>query len=95
MNIGTNLLKADRVGVRDLKEHLSSKLLKKILIVTEHGDPVSVNIPYSEIMELVDIIDEIIDKETFKIVHEARKAIKAGTKGVSVTALFKRIRKKR
>lgn len=95
MGIASDLLKAEHIGVRDIKEHLSTKLLNKILVITDRGEPVSVNLPYSDVLELVDIIDEMTDLETMATVSEARKAIREGTKGILVSRLFKKIRAQR
>ncbi|MEA3305541.1 MAG: hypothetical protein U9R52_01860 [Candidatus Omnitrophota bacterium] len=95
MNFSINLLKADHIGIRDLKGHLSRRFLKKLLIITDHGTPVSVNLPYSDLLELADILDELADPEIVATVQEGRAAIKAGAKGISVFNLFNRIRARR
>ncbi len=94
MSIATDLLKAEHMGIRDLKEHLSTKLLEKVLVITDRGTPMSVNLPYSDVLELTDIIDELSDLETLATVTEGRKAIRQGAKGILVSGLFKKIRKK-
>lgn len=96
MSIAIDLLKAPHVGIRDLKENLS-KFLKKNspLVITERGEPVDVILPYSEMMDLVDIFEEATDPATLAMVLEGKKAIKAGSKGVPVSNLFKAIREKR
>jgi len=95
MSISTDLLKADRVGVRDLKEHLSRKFLARALVITDRGVPVSVNLPYSDVLELTDIIDELLDSRTLMDVFNARKAIRHGAKGINVSRLFGKIRSRR
>jgi PHD/YefM family antitoxin component YafN of YafNO toxin-antitoxin module len=95
MSVATDLLKANRVGIRDLKEHLSGKFLKETLVITDRGTPVSVNLPYSDVLELMDILDELSDPGTIKAVQEGRKAIKAGVEGIPVSKVFDRIRSKR
>jgi hypothetical protein len=95
MSISTDLLKAHRVGMRDFKAHISKAYLGKIVIVTSEGDPVSVNIPYEEILEMVDLLDEITDKKTMETVEMGRKSIRSGSKGISVKKSFKNIRTKR
>jgi PHD/YefM family antitoxin component YafN of YafNO toxin-antitoxin module len=92
MSIAVDLFKADHIGVSDLKEHLSTRLLNKLLVITDRGTPVSVNLPYSDVLELLDILDELTDPETVKIIKEGREAIEAGTEGVPVSNLFDRIR---
>ncbi len=94
MSIATDLLKADHMGIRDLKEHLSAKLLEKVLVITDRGAPMSVNLPYSDVLELTDLLDELLDLETIGTIREAREAIKAGAKGVAVSNLFRKIRAK-
>jgi len=95
MSISTDLLKADRVGVRDLKEHLSKKFLAKALVITDRGVPISVNLPYSDVLELTDIIDELLDSRVVADVFNSRKAIRRGAKGIGVSRLFNKIRASR
>ncbi len=92
MSIATDLLKANHIGIRNIKEHLSTRLLKDILVITDRGTPVSVNLPYSDVLELADIMDELTDLETVATIREGRKAIQEGAKGISVAHLFKRIK---
>ncbi len=91
MSIATSILKAPHVGIRDLKIHLSSLLKKGSLIVTERGKPVNVILPYSDMIELLDMIDEITDPEIIKIMQEGRKAISTGVKGIPVSNVFKKL----
>jgi len=94
MSIATDLLKAHRIGIRNLKEHLSTKFLSEILVITDRGTPISVNLPYSDVLELMDILDELADLETVATIGEGRRAIKAEAKGIPVSNLFDRIRAK-
>lgn len=94
MSIATELLKAPHVGIRDIKERLSRRLLKDMLVITDRGAPVSVNLPYSDVLELADIVDELADLETAAMIQEGRKAIREGARGLAVAQLFKRIRAK-
>ncbi len=94
MNIAAEILKAPHMGIRDIKEHISKQLLKKMLVITDRGVPVSVNLPYSDVLELTDIVDELTDLETITIVQEGRRAIHEGAKGLPVGQLFKRVREK-
>ena len=92
MTIATAILKAPHRGIRDLKEHLSKALLKKFLVVTDHGKPISVNLPYEEVMELLDIIDELSDSKTIEAVIEGRQAVSKGAEGIPVSKVFNKIR---
>ncbi len=91
MSIATSILKSPHVGIRDLKIHLSSLLKKGSLIVTERGKPVNVILPYSDMIELLDMLDEITDPETIKTIQEGRKAISTGVKGIPVSNVFKKL----
>ncbi|MDI6751435.1 MAG: hypothetical protein QME07_01040 [bacterium] len=51
---------------------MSTKLLDEVLIITDRGTPISVNLPYSDLLELVDIIDELSDSETIASVQEGK-----------------------
>ena len=66
---------------------------EKIFVVTTKGKPVSVNLPYSDILNLIDIIDEMSDPETLRLVKEHRDAVKRGAKFISATKIFEKIRK--
>ena len=92
MTTAMDLLKAEHVGVREFKEHVSADSLKKITVVTDHGKPISVNLPFDEVLELVDILDELRDHEVLEAVASGRKSIKAGHKGVSVSELFEKLK---
>lgn len=92
MSISTDLLKSQRIGIRDLKEHISTRFLKGIIIITDRGTPVSVNLPYSDVLELMDILDELADIDVIRGVARGRESINKGAKGISVSKLFRRIR---
>ena len=94
MSVAVDILKANRVGVRALKEHLTAKLLHKILIITDRGIPVSVNLPYEDVLELMDILDELSDPEIIATIQEGRKTIREGARGVPVSNFFDRKRKR-
>ena len=59
MRLVRKILKAKRVGIRAFKERLTSSELKTIKVVTNHGKPVSVNLPYQDVLDLVDAIGEL------------------------------------
>jgi len=93
MSVTTELLKAEHVGIRDLRTHLSSFLkINKPVVVTDRGTPSKVLLSYSDMLELTDILDELQDRETIKAVQDGRMAIANGAKGIPVENLFKRIR---
>lgn len=96
MNVATALLRANHMGIRDFKDHLSS-VLKRAgpTVITDNGTPQNVVMPYEDVMELIDILDELQDPDTLKIIAKGRKAIKRGAKGRLVSKLFGKIMAKR
>ncbi len=92
MSIAADLLKANHIEIRDLKEHLTREYLKETLVITERGIPISVNIPYFDVLELVDILEEISDPKIIALVQEGRHAIKRGAKVIPAAPLFKKMR---
>lgn len=94
MTLASILLKAEHIGIRHFKARLSKFLKSRNpLIITERGVPVEVVIPYSEALEMVDLIDEATDLEALKAVQEGKNAIKRGAKGIPLTRLFKEMQK--
>ena len=81
IRIASDLLKANHIGIREMKEKLSKAFLEDPLVITDRGVPVSVNLPYEEVMELIDILDELSDQETLATIAQGRKAIKRKAKG--------------
>lgn len=95
MKIAIDLLKASHVGIRELKGNLTTGLLKRPLVITDRGVPVSVSLPYSDLLELMDILDEISDPQTVATVQEGKEAIRKGNAGIPVSYLFRKIREHR
>ncbi len=94
MTFSAMLLKAPHVGVSEFKSNLSKFIkTKSPFIVTDRGLPVGVMVPYYEIIEIAELMDEATDSETLRAVQEGRAAIKNKTKGVPVSMLFDKIRK--
>ncbi len=92
MTTAVDLLKAKHCGVREYKEHLSASFLKDFVVITDRGKPVSVNLPYEEMLEILDIFDEILDPQTVSNILEGRKSIKSGAKGIPVSNLFNKLK---
>ena len=85
MGFAINFLRAKHVGIREFKDNISGLFKKRgLLIVTEHGEPTRVVMPYEEMLEMVDLMEELNDPHTLALVAEGRKAIRSGSKGVPV-----------
>jgi len=91
MTLARTLLKARTIGVRKFRDKVS-KLIRshEMFVVTEHGSPTSVFLPYDDILEIVDVLEELQDKETLKAVAKGRKSIKRGAKGILALKVFKK-----
>ena len=61
-----------------------------MFVVTEHGQPTGVLLPYENILEIVDILDELRDKSTLKDIALGRKSISRGAKGILASTVFKK-----
>lgn len=87
----TALLKAKHVGIKDLKNHLS-KLLKthKPLVATDRGEPTYFFIPYHEMVEIVEMLEELSDPETLRRIQEGRKTYREGG-WIPVSKLWKNL----
>lgn len=91
MTFGNALLKAKTIGVRNFRDKVSSLIrTHQMFVVTEYGSPTSVLLPYNDALEIVDILDELRDKEYLKAVSQGRKAIGRGAKGILVSKIFKK-----
>jgi len=85
------LLKARHVGIRELKDHLSELLKEgKPLVATEHGTPKYFLVPYEEMTELVEMVEELSDAHLVAQVQEARVEYRTG-KWKPVSGIWKRL----
>lgn len=50
----------------------------------------SVLLPYDDVLEIVDILEELDDKETLRLIAQGRYALRRSVKGISAPASFKR-----
>lgn len=91
MSTKTLLKEAKPVNVREAQATLSKLISSKApSLVMSHGKPVSFLIPYDEMLELLDLIEELKDKRLLEQIAEARKAYAKGEE-VPVEKLFRKI----
>lgn len=87
MTLSKVLLRAKNVGVRNFRNSVSRFVRNHaFLVITEHGKPESVLMPYNDILEIVDVLEELEDTKTLKTIAEGRRAIRRGAKGVLFSA---------
>jgi len=88
------LLRARHVGIRELKDHLSELMeAGKPLVATDHGNPKYFLVPYGEMAELIEMMDELSDAHVISQVKEAREEYRAG-KWKPVSGLWKQLGKR-
>ena len=91
MTLATALLRAPRIGAREFRNKACSFInMGKAYLITEHGHPAGVFLPYEDALELVDVIDELNDRKTLKTVADGRRAIRKGARGILLLDSLKR-----
>ena len=91
MTLAAALLRAPRIGAREFRNKACSFIRRgKAYLVTEHGQPAGVFLPYEDAIELADIIDELNDKKLLKIIVEGRRAISRGARGILLSDSLKK-----
>ena len=91
MTLSSALLRAPRVGAREFRNKACAFIRAgKFYLVTEHGKPAGVFMPYDEAVELAEIIDELHDKRLLKTIAEGRRAIHRGAKGITLESALRR-----
>ena len=67
------------VGVRELRGNLSRMLKsRQSYFVTDHGKPVKAMIPYGILLELLEILEELKDKNLIQEIAQGRKEYREG-----------------
>ncbi|MCX5794177.1 MAG: type II toxin-antitoxin system prevent-host-death family antitoxin [Elusimicrobia bacterium] len=73
------ILKARHVGVKELKNNLSMLLrTHKPIVATDRGQPAYMLIPYDEMVDLLEMLEESRDQALVAMVQSGRKAYAAG-----------------
>ena len=89
MSLAIQLLRAEPIGVRELKNKLSAVLRRgKPRIVTDRNKPRHVLVPYEDMVDLVEILDELSDPKLLKQIAEGREGYRKG-KSVPLERLAK------
>ncbi len=88
----TSLLrKAKPVNVREAQATLSKLIRSKSTsMVLSHGKPVSVLVPYEEMLDLLETLDELKDKRLLQEIARARAEYGQG-KAVPAERLFRKM----
>ncbi|MBI4677329.1 MAG: hypothetical protein HY748_07075 [Elusimicrobia bacterium] len=79
MSLAAQLLRAESIGVRELKNHLSAVLHRgKPRIVTERNKPRHFLVPYEDMMEIIEIIEELSDPKLLVQLAQTRESYRKG-----------------
>jgi PHD/YefM family antitoxin component YafN of YafNO toxin-antitoxin module len=93
MTLATQILKAPHVGTKDLRTHLARNIKsEKPIIITEHGRPKKVMLPYDMMVDLIETLEELQDKGLMKVISEGKEAVARGAEGVPVERSFRKVR---
>ncbi len=91
MTTASLLRKAKPVNVREAQAKLSRLIRSKSpSMVLSHGKPVSFLIPYEEMLDLLEMVDEMKDKTLLKEIARARAEYTKG-KAVPAEHLFRKM----
>lgn len=96
MTLATQILRAEHIGSKDLRERLSQNIRsQKPVIITEHGQPKKVMLPYEMMVALIEMIEDLQDKDLMAVIAEGKKVIASGSGGVPIERSFKKIKSSR
>ncbi len=91
MSVNKLLRKAKPVNVREAQAQLSKLIKSKSpSMVLSHGKPVSFLVPYEDMLDLVETLEELEDKKLLGEIEQARKDYVQG-KAVPAERLFKKM----
>lgn len=92
MNFVTLLQNGEFIGVKDLKESLCRIVReeKNPIFITERGTPVKVMLPYQDLLEIIDLIEELRDEKLIQEIARARKNYRKSG-GVPLSRLGKKM----
>ena len=91
MSTASLLRKAKPVNVREAQAQLSKLIRSKSpSMVLSHGKPVSFLVPYEEMLDLVETLDELKDTKLLREIERARTEYAQG-KTVPAERLFKKL----
>ena len=91
MGASSLLRNAKPVNVREAQAQLSKLIRSKSpSMVLSHGKPVSFLVPYEDMLDLVETLDELKDKKLLVEIERARTEYRQG-KQVPAERLFKKL----
>lgn len=78
-----DLLRAEHVGIRELKANISSYAhARKSIIATDHGKPIKVLVSYKVMVSMLEMLRDLLDTKMSSALRRGRKAIATGAAGI-------------
>lgn len=85
MTLTKELLRAKHIGVRELGRNVSGFMKSKSVVIVEvKGQKNKVIISQDDLLDLIELLDNLQDKELLELVRESRAAVASGEKEVPV-----------
>ena len=85
------LLKAKHIGVKSFRTHLSRLVRdQEPYVITYRGHPQDFVIPYDDMVEFIEILEELSNPELLKQIAEGRKDYQKGG-WIPVSRLWKKL----
>ncbi len=89
MSLATQLMRAEPIGVKELKNNLSTVLKRgKTRVVTDRNKPKHFLIPYEDMIDIVELMEELSDTKLQRQIAEGRESYRKG-KSVPLEKLAK------
>ncbi|MBI5881946.1 MAG: type II toxin-antitoxin system Phd/YefM family antitoxin [Elusimicrobia bacterium] len=88
-----DLLRAEHVGLRELKANMSGYAhSKKPVIATDHGKPLRVLVSYEDMVSILEMLRDLLAPKTAAALTRGRKAIESGAKGIPARRTLDKLR---
>lgn len=96
MTNALELLRAPHLGIKDFKTHLSARIkTRHPVILMDRGKPKKVVVDYAEFIALIELVEEIQDKDLVRLVREGRDAALEGQAEIDAQAALGKLRSRR
>jgi len=91
MTLTTELLRAKHIGVRELGRRTSAILKSSSVVVIEVKEHKNkVLLAQEDLVQLLELVEDLQDRELLELVKESRAASAAGLKEIPVQDVFKK-----
>ncbi len=93
MTTATTLLKASRFGIKDFKTHISARIKShKPMVLLDRGEPKKVILDYNDLVEMIELMEELQDRELMNLVRLGRESLKRNPSGIDAEKSLAKLR---